>query len=660
MFMKKNITFWISLSPRLIFGLFLLCMTTGCVENLYNGDDPEIDPIEKPGNGDFTFSTTKESKLNINYDSREIIPFQIYLTNPVSIVNDSEVWDENLEPYFADYTDEDGIYSEEYVFPAHIKEIYLCTKKMGYPSCVKLELTDTGVEFDMSAPVTKARAIQTKAVNGPLDLNILGGWDAMGVPDYLLERASVPADVLNRISAYLPERYNKNLKDIYPELFDGATTCIHLKERAKLNLIFLHEGATIKNLLGYYHYPTGKKTAKEHIQATIAFPNCSFKYDASGKLGGGGLSNGDQIQLKYWNGSSFEEEFPENTTIEFVLLVNAFDTDKGDIKKDATRIFYTTPEYNDQEQIKDQPQRSVALYDKQNKLVAIGFEDTYNPDDYNDVVFSVRSFPEDAIDNNGIVPLPPIEDNEEDNSQSYTHTGVLAFEDLWPNQGDYDMNDVITQYTSHIYTTPQGVTKLEDHITVKWCGGDIPSGFGYQLDVKSGQIKSCTVSPQQSSVAVNDYGVEAGQDKATIIVFDDIRKVVGTTFTITTEFTKPISASLLNPPYNPFIIPGLGNGDRGKEVHLTDNAPTDLADPTLLGTGNDLSNPENNKYYFSKDNFPFAIHIPETTFLTPKENVRIDESYPLFSKWVISLGNEYKDWYLHPDEENIEETSPEE
>lgn len=652
MLMKKNITFRLSLFPRFISGLFLLCILTGCVENLYNGDDPEIDPIEKPVNGDFTFSTTKESKLNINYDSNDSIPFQIYLTNPISIINESEVWNENLEPYFAGYTDKKGIYSEECTFSASTEEIYLCTKKAGYPSCVKLKLTNNSVYFDMSAPQTKARAIETKTISRPSDLRTLGEWDAMGVPDYLLERATLPAKLLNSIISYLPE--SKNVRDLHPELFkESVTTCIHLKETAKLNLIFIHEGAAIQNLLGYYHYPTGHKPAKEDIEATIAFPNCSFKYS------NGGLSSGDQIQLKYWNGTDFEEEFPENTTIEFVLLVNAYNSTKGTLQN-PVRIFYTTPEYNDSEAIKEQPQRSIALYDKQNKLVAIGFEDTNNPEDYNDVVFTVRSFPEDAIDNDHIVPLPPVDDKEEENVQSYSRRGMLAFEDLWPNQGDYDMNDVITQYTSRIYNTPKGVIKLVDEITVQWCGGEIPSGFGYQLDVKTGLIKSCTVSPLQSSVAVNGYGVEMGQDKATIIVFDDIRKAVGTTFTITTEFTKPISASLLVPPYNPFIVPGLGYGDRGKEVHLTDNPPTDLADKTLLSTGNDLSNPENNKYYFSKDNFPFAIHIPETTFMTPKESIRIDESYPQFSKWVISQGENYKDWYLYPDKEKIEGTSTEE
>lgn len=629
----------------IVSGLFLIFMATACVENLYHEkEDPDPSPEEKPENGDFTFSTTQEYKLNINYDSQDSIPFQIYLTNPISIVNESEIWNEDIQPYFADYTDEKGVYSDKYIFPAHVEEIFLCTKKAGYPSCVKLELTSSGIDFDMSAPATAAtRGITTKAVNKPQDLRTLGGWDALGVPDYLLERATVPAKLLSNIIAYLPE--SKNVRQLHPELFEeGVTTSINLIERANLNLVFMHEGANLTSLLGYYHYPTGHKPAKEDIQATIAFPNCSFKYS------NGGLSSGDQIQLKYWNGTDFEDEFPANTTVEFVLLAGSFDLQKGALKN-PFRIFYTTPEYNNYKQIEGQEQRSVALYDEQDKLVAIGFEDTFNPEDFNDVVFTVHSFPETAIDKENIPNLPDNGKDEDANMQVYTHTGTLAFEDLWPKQGDYDMNDVITQYTSNVYITPKGITKLEDHITVKWCGGDILNGFGYQLNVRAAQIKSCEVTPRMSTVPVNGYGIESGQSKATIMVFDDIHKVVGKTFKITTEFTAPINKSLLIPPYNPFIVPGLGNGERGIEVHLTDNTPTDLADLSLLGTENDLSDPEANKYYISKDNFPFAIHIPEAKFVIPGEDVRIDKSYPQFSEWVISQGTLNTDWYLYPDEE---------
>ena len=643
--MKKMYSFLRFYLTAIFSGLLLIFMTTACVENLYHEkEDPDPSPDGKPGNGDFTFSTTQEYKLNINYNSQERIPFQIYLSNPISIVNESEVWNEDMKPRFADYTDEKGVYSDEYSFPAHVQEIFLCTKKPGYPSCVKLELTSSGINFDMSAPVTpETKAITTKAVNKPQDMRTLGGWDALGVPDYLLERATVPAKLLSNIITYLPE--SKNVRQLHPELFqNNVTNCINLTEKANLNLVFMHEGATIKSLLAYYHYPTGHKPAKEDIEATIALPNCSFKYS------GGGLSSGDQIQLKYWNGTDFQDEFPANTTIEFVLLVRAFDTDKGDIQN-PLRIFYTTPEYNNYKQLEGQEQRSVTLYDEQNKLVAIGFEDTFNAEDFNDVVFTVHSFPETAIDNGNIPPLPDNGNDDDANIQVYTHTGMLAFEDLWPKQGDYDMNDVITQYSSDVYITPKGITKLEDHITVKWCGGDILSGFGYQLGVRASQIKSCEITPRMSAVPVNGYGIESGQSKATIMVFDDIHKVVGQTFTITTEFTSPINKSLLTPPYNPFIVPGLGNGERGIEVHLTDNPPTDLADLSLLGTGNDLSDPAANKYYISKDNFPFAIHIPETNFPIPEEDVRIDKSYPQFSEWVISQGTLNKDWYLYPDEE---------
>lgn len=636
---------------RFICALFLFFLTNACVEDLYHEKEDQNPSPSNPEKEDFSFSTTHKYKIDINYDSQDTIPFQIYLTNPVSIVNESEVWDESMQPYFADFTDEEGNYSEEYTLPVHTEEVFLCTKKPGYPSCVKLELTENGIHFDLSAPVTNTKAVVTKTLNRPQDLRTLGGWDQLGLPDYLLERASIPSNLLSNLIAYLPE--SKNIRQLHPELFqEGVTTCVNLKEKAKLNLVFMHEGATIKSLLGYYHYPTGHKPAKEDIEATLAFPNCSFKYS------GGNLSSGDQIQMKYWNGTDFEDEFPANTTVEFVLMVNAFDTDKGDVRN-PLRIFYTTPEYNNYQQIKGQEQRSVALYDNQNKLVAIGFEDTFNAEDFNDVVFTVRSFPETAIDNENIPSLPDNNEEEDVNLQVYTHTGTLAFEDLWPKQGDYDMNDVITQYVSNVYITPKGITKLEDHITVKWCGGDILSGFGYQLGVRGADIKSCDITPRMSSVPVSGYGIESGQTKATIMVFDDIHKVVGKTFTITTEFTKPINKSVLVPPYNPFIVPGLGSGERGIEVHLTDNAPTDLADQSLLGTGNDLSDPGANKYYISKDNFPFAIHIPEANFRIPEEDVRIDKSYPQFAEWVISKGTESKDWYLYPDEDLTEKETSE-
>lgn len=58
---------------------------------------------------------------------------------------------------------------------------------------------------------------------------------------------------------------------------------------------------------------------------------------------------------------------------------------------------------------------------------------------------------EGAIDGSNMAELEKPEDpgpSEEDNYTTYF--GLLAFEDLWPDQGDYDLNDVVVYYQSRV------------------------------------------------------------------------------------------------------------------------------------------------------------------------------------------------------------------
>ena len=99
--------------------------------------------------------------------------------------------------------------------------------------------------------------------------------------------------------------------------------------------------------------------------------------------------------------------------------------------------------------------------------------------------------------------------------------------------------------------------------------------------------------------------------------------------------------------YNPFIFVGSGQA-RGREVHLVKYPPTDKADLSLLGTGKDVSRPEEDLYYVSIDLMPFALNMPVSEFPIPEEGIRIDESYPKFATWVKSNGAQAKDWYKYP------------
>ena len=62
--------------------------------------------------------------------------------------------------------------------------------------------------------------------------------------------------------------------------------------------------------------------------------------------------------------------------------------------------------------------------------------------DFNDVLFAVSSSPiPDAI-RPGVV-IDPVDVTV----ASESIYGTLAYEDLWPSQGDYDMNDFVVNYT---------------------------------------------------------------------------------------------------------------------------------------------------------------------------------------------------------------------
>jgi LruC domain-containing protein len=74
-------------------------------------------------------------------------------------------------------------------------------------------------------------------------------------------------------------------------------------------------------------------------------------------------------------------------------------------------------------------------------------------------------------------------------------------------------------------------------------------------------------------------------------------------------------------------------------------APTDLANPELFGTGNDVTNPGSSIYYQTKNGMPWAINVP-AQFEYTIEKSEILKGYPVFAKWILSSGNDYNDWYL--------------
>jgi LruC domain-containing protein len=236
---------------------------------------------------------------------------------------------------------------------------------------------------------------------------------------------------------------------------------------------------------------------------------------------------------------------------------------------------------------------------------------------------------------------------------------TYAFEDLWPAYGDYDCNDLTITFRYQIVTNSQNkVVDLITQFKVKSSGASFDNGFGISLNTAPSNVESVTGCIKVGNVVnLDPKGYEAGHTTNTVIIPVDAvntllgRSIINTVhggYTVQTEF-QTVHVHLSTPqtsigtaPFNPFIFI---DQDRGKEVHLKDNPPTQLANPVYFGSMNDASNPGLGQYYRSTTGLPWGLEIP-VDFDYPIEKADIVQTYVHFAQWAQSSGTEYPDWYM--------------
>jgi LruC domain-containing protein len=232
---------------------------------------------------------------------------------------------------------------------------------------------------------------------------------------------------------------------------------------------------------------------------------------------------------------------------------------------------------------------------------------------------------------------------------SSTGNSTVAFEDQWPSKGDFDMNDVVVSYRYQVVTNASNnVVRVIGNYTLLATGGELGNGFGVQFPVNATNVTNVTGGTQ-----------EAGQTKAVLIVFSDMRSQMANWNTVYGAVSSPavnytvsfdvtggpsISSFGLN-SYNPFIWNyGLGN-NRGREIHLVGRAPTDLGYTSYFGTADDNSSVASNRYFVTTTGLPYAIDIPVSPFNYPVELKDITQAYLHIGQWAESGGASYTDWY---------------
>ena len=679
---------------KITIGLLTLLSFTACkpfdipengqgVDTTVNVKDKTMSQLVIPEG--FTFATTKQVNLNIEARDNGGVVLSGVTFN--LFVKDKDGQDSVF--LMTARTNTEGVFTTKIDFQSSAERIIATTNYIGIPSYQTIDIgssTNLNLAFGTENTVRDGvvqGAEQAENDGGSFGGNSGGGLSPdgatftymgtyvgnVGLPKYLEGKGDVVSKAtLDLINASLPEA--RPVPKFNPQyITTAAQTNIVLKAAADVWVTFVHEQADYRNSLGYYTYPTNNppKTAAAISKLNIIFPNVSFNGS------GGALKTGDKVKLG---------NFPAGTTVAWFLVPdgwvgtnNKFVTDSRHPIRYSDRSFNTfTTEAN--------RSHMVLLNDASGKLI-MGFEDLDRPsgdNDFNDAIFYATVSPFSAVTTTNVVAakIVPVDtdgdgvpDTEDaapnDASYAYvqyapsaTQFGSVTFEDSYPLQGDYDLNDMVIDYQFEIRTNGKNqVTTLLPKFILRAMGAGYRNGFGFELPISFDKIASVTGSNLKDGlVKVNANGTEARQTNAVFMAFDNGFNLMSSptggfvnteknkptvkqdTIRMTIKFGTPVAvADLGTAPYNPFIFT---NKIRGSEVHLAGYKPTSLANLSLFGKGDDDSG--KGKYYQTKNNLPWAILLP-TSFAYPIEKEPVNKAYLNFNQWAESKGILFTDWY---------------
>lgn len=658
-------------------------LVVSCMDkDVYKGDDQNDDSSPNL----FDFSTKSDLKISLDYATNYPVSFECYYVNPLSLDEEkSYVKNAEMKPFITGKTDATGKFSITFSdMPNSEKDIYVYSPNLTVPTLLHATVNGGEVVLTTASKVASLPKAATRAsASGSFYSNWtpqrctynkpLGSWDTEGNASYLNT-----GDDIDKHKLQITEKFKRTIAGTLevdePVLGKYLThEVINISEDANVYINFVsHNNSERNNALAYYTLAPGEEEpATAPTQLAIAFPNLRAK----------DLKSGDVVQLQYYDKrtGTWGKAFPAGSRIGLALLVDAFQN--GSLENPAN-VAYSNRKYNSYRikqdgdmagaQMANRPQMLAFMAD--NNLV-LSFEDQPWHEarkkgqpafgNFNDDIFTITANPITALPDDVEPGTDPEESEEEKPDMTVSSTGILAFEDNWPNQGDYDMNDVVFAYQRTFNLLMQEglrILSIDETYTFRNNGASYINGFGYVIggNVKRDDVEVTVISDK----SYNGQGIDADLEGATVMLADNLREVpAGTTFTVRTKFKAGTNYAYTDfsfNPYNPFIVVmGHAGGDylanNRTEVHLPKNyKPTSKADDSEFGTGNDFSLVGNNWYYISNGNYPFALEITGAfgtsdipDFAIPTEKKRIEESYPKFIDWVKNPSANTDWWKKH-------------
>lgn len=608
------------------------------------------------------FSTIQKVQVEIDCSNSESrVPFSIYDGNPLIEGENTTILKENVQALDGAWTDEQGKFTATVELPAYVSNVYIVSTspfaRQAIPGKIVngvLKVSDTDEQFTTRASYRESTRFDRNRFNNLGWNTNLGSFDdRSGVIDYaykgndpkltlskseMNELRTTVSKVLNTLGS-CPEEY-RTQADLYVEEDETAVVLTALR------------GWTCWNSsLGYYYYRYDQAPASlKDVKVYAVFPNTQMTWN-NGSLQASpqGIKEGTAVQLKYFDDPEYPKgkNFPKGYYIGFILACNAWNTYfTGFNSYTLTEGFYASSTKGFSTKVNSGIDVRTAMFKDKNSNIAIAFEDFMDDQNFTDVVFSLKANPE-------ITNVPPV---DEDLNTTIEKTGVYAFEDEWPKAGDYDMNDVLVQYTyqkvfnifNEILSESFIFKTLYNKSTV------FTNGLGFILS-NEGNAQSIEYFIRKENE--KDFTVASGADKFTresnaIILTDNVKTNPNAEYKVTFKYGDKNSNKKQETSIDAFIYRPSKEGNR-LEVHCPMKKPTSKVDTSLFGQYEDCSKPNEGIYYVSNQEniYPFAFYlsnanandIAELKNFDKNEKKSISEIYPKFIDWAKYGTN--ADWY---------------
>lgn len=666
----------------------------------------------------FDFSTTSgEITLNVSYAGCGVktpVFFELYDEEPITWNEEGNgyVKKEDVKALYSAYTDENCVFSGTITLPAYVEKVWVYSPAFFAKTLMEANVVGNTITVSDTDGTRSARAatraaeeegysymtrtdVSKEYQSGKRWKEWLGTYDSNGKVNYVYKGKDLVPDA----SIYTEHsQVIKSSKSCPTQLRNASD--LEIKNSAEVVITYLGGNTCWNSSLGYYYYKVGQEPKSiEDANVIMIFPNTQDgkweKTTQDADRQKAGVDRMTSVKLKYYpkieqdSKEGATDVFPAGYKVGLVLATNAW-SKRLEYENNSKKNYLNENRYYRAATLNTLTVRQngsstelpvVASYYTMDKgFVVASFEDDYKFDDrigndqnFSDVVVAIGTNPVKAIADLSTFKMWVNADGESLVTLEETLKGTYLFEDLWPQKGDYDMNDACVEYIHGTYKDKwddtygetfsfkprQNFATKKNGIAFRLIGGDRA-----EVDSKGVKTKK-RISGYHIPAEVKLYlgnkditeQLEYDEENQIFYVIPDTKKNPGLTYTVEFLHIPDGSPQYYERNYKEYkslidVFLYRKEGDKNWEVHTKGMEPTPKMNFDYFGKGDDLSKPAEGIYYVRAGNYPYALFLDgqqidkmSKIFDIKNEGFTLDMMYPKYTKWVETEGKENSNWY---------------